>query len=257
MKITFNWIGGATFILSIDDLKIAVDPVLCRKGTIQDYFWFKSVRIEDPIYSKTDFQNIDIWLITHKHKDHLDDLGLSKISKDTMIVSNYNTAPILLDKDVKKLTVLRWKQSQVFKIKKFTIQITAIPAIHGVNPVSAFFAGNVNGYFISISKGTITKTIYITGDTVYKKKVVQALINKKINLLIANMGAAQKGTWMMTLTLTTKMLKKMMSKLQPDCVIPVHYGTFSHYNESVNTIKSCNDNRLKIVSVGSKTILSL
>ncbi len=33
MKIIFYWIGGATFILSIENLNIAVDPVSCEKGT--------------------------------------------------------------------------------------------------------------------------------------------------------------------------------------------------------------------------------
>ncbi len=42
MDIEFNWIGGATFVLTLDNLKIACDPVLCKKGIVQDYFWFKT-----------------------------------------------------------------------------------------------------------------------------------------------------------------------------------------------------------------------
>jgi len=38
MELIFNWIGGATFVLSIGDLNIACDPVLCEKETIQDFF---------------------------------------------------------------------------------------------------------------------------------------------------------------------------------------------------------------------------
>jgi L-ascorbate metabolism protein UlaG (beta-lactamase superfamily) len=33
MELIFYWIGGATFIISIGDLKIAVDPVLCEIGS--------------------------------------------------------------------------------------------------------------------------------------------------------------------------------------------------------------------------------
>lgn len=83
-----NWIGGATFILSIGNLNIAVDPVLCQKGTVQDYFWFKSERIEQPVYSEGDFENIDLWLITHNHEDHLDSIGLSKISSSSKVICN-------------------------------------------------------------------------------------------------------------------------------------------------------------------------
>ncbi len=34
-EITFQWVGGATFILSTGNLKIACDPVLCPKNTLE------------------------------------------------------------------------------------------------------------------------------------------------------------------------------------------------------------------------------
>ncbi len=69
---------------------MAVDPVLCGKGTVQDYFWFKSQRIEQPVYDEKDFEHIDLWLITHNHEDHLDNIGLSKMLNPAEIVYNNN-----------------------------------------------------------------------------------------------------------------------------------------------------------------------
>jgi len=257
MEVIFKWIGGATFILSIGDLKIAVDPVLCKKGTVQDYFWFKSERIEQPVYSESDFDNIDLWLITHNHEDHIDEIGLSKISNFTHILSNNNSSKILLKHGKKNLTILDWKQTKQYKLKGYTINIEAIPAIHGINPLSALLAGKVNGYFLTISKGDEKITIYITGDTIYKNRIISSLINNNIDLLIPNMGAAKQGSWIMTLTLNSKMLKKLISRLNPNIVIPVHYGTFEHYKEPVSKIQELNDNRIKIVQVGSETLLKL
>ncbi|MCB0630702.1 MAG: hypothetical protein KDD15_13235, partial [Lewinella sp.] len=77
------------------------------------------------------------------------------------------------------------------------------------------------------------------------------------DLLIPNMGAAQEGSWIMTLTLNAGMLKKMISRLNPEIVIPVHYGTFQHYKEPVEKIKAIGDERIKIVEVGSKTIFEI
>ncbi len=253
MEISFNWIGGATFILSIGNLSIAVDPVLCEKGTVQDYFWFKSERIEQPNYEERDFDNINLWLITHNHKDHLDSIGLSKISSSSKIICNRNSSKILREALINDLTVLNWKQTKELSINGFKVEIEAIPAIHGVNPLSALLAGKVNGYYLTISKGVEKIRIYITSDTVYKNKIIKALEGKEIDLLIPNMGAAKQGSWIMTLTLNSKMLKKMITKLNPELVIPVHYGTFEHYKEPVAKIQEINDNRIKIVEVGSKT----
>ena len=66
------------------------------------------------------------------------------------------------------------------------------------------------------------------------------------------MGAAKQGSWIMTLTLNSKMLKKMMDELDPEVVIPVHYGTFEHYKEPAERIAEINDQRINMVEVGSK-----
>ena len=257
MEIQFNWIGGATFILSLDNLNIAIDPVLCEKGTVQDYFWFKSQRIEQPIFSEEDFNEIDLWLITHNHEDHLDRIGLSKISESSKIICNKNSYKILRKNGKKNITVLDWKQTKEIIIKEYKIKIEAISAIYGVNPISALLAGKVNGYYLTISKEKEIIKIYITGDTVYKHKIVKTFKNKEVDLLIPNMGAAKQGSMIMTLTLNSKMLKKMIYKLNPKIVIPVHYGTFEHYKENVSEIKKIDDKRIKIVKAGSKTKLKI
>ena len=116
--------------------------------------------------------------------------------------------------------------------------------------MSALFAGKGNGYLLEISKGEETYTIYITGDTVYKNKIIKKLQGKEIDLLIPNMGAAKKGSWIMTLTLDAEMLKKMIAKIQPKKVIPVHYGTFEHYKEPAFAIQKINDPRIHLVAKG-------
>jgi len=50
MEISFDWIGGATFVSKTGNLKISCDPVLCEKRTVLDFFWFKSERLEAPVY---------------------------------------------------------------------------------------------------------------------------------------------------------------------------------------------------------------
>ena len=38
MDVRFKWIGGATWLLEVGDVRIGCDPVLCPMGTVQDYF---------------------------------------------------------------------------------------------------------------------------------------------------------------------------------------------------------------------------
>ncbi|MFZ4465277.1 MAG: MBL fold metallo-hydrolase, partial [Bacteroidales bacterium] len=206
METSFQWIGGATFVLKTGKLKIACDPVLCEKGKVQDYFWFRSRRLEQPVYDDLTFQNIDLWLITHPHADHLDEKGLSKIDDQSLVICNPDSLKKLSETGNRRLNVLKWNQITTLNLKGYTIEIQAIPAIHGVNPLSAFFAGKVNGYFLRIFDDKEEEIcVYITGDTIYRSKIIRTLKNRKIDLLIPNMGAAKAGTWIMTLTLNAKM----------------------------------------------------
>jgi len=113
MQTLFNWPGGATFVLTIGNLKIACDPVLCSKGTVQDFFWFKSERLEQPVYSEDTFRDVDLWLITHKHLDHLDDKGLEQIKPKTKVICNPNSAPILTRNGNANLADLSSRQRSV------------------------------------------------------------------------------------------------------------------------------------------------
>jgi L-ascorbate metabolism protein UlaG (beta-lactamase superfamily) len=230
---------------------------LCKKGTIQDYFWFKSQRLEDPIYTKNDFKDIDLWLITHNHEDHLDKDGLNVMQKNCKIITNKNSVKKLRSNNLHNFTILNWREKMDITINNQKISIEAIPAIHGVNPISALFAGKVNGYFLTISDKKEMINIYITSDTVYKSKVIKAIKKRPVDLLIPNMGAAKQGSWIMTLTLNAKMLYKIANKLHPKNIIPVHYGTFKHYKEPITEVQKYTIPNLKLVEVGQEITLNL
>ena len=257
MEVHFDWIGGATFILTLGKLKIAIDPVLCPMGTTQDYFWFKSKRIENPIYRLDTFADIDLWLITHNHEDHLDYEGLKVIDKNTKVITNRNAYKRVVDNGNMDVSMMKWGASMILNIKGYRIDIEAIPAIHGINPLSALFAGKVNGYYLKIYDGNDEVRIYITSDTVYKRKVIDAMREKPIDILVPNMGAAKQGTWIMTLTLDSKMLTKMISIFNPKVVVPVHYGTFEHYHESGEAIRGIDDDRIILLEVGNQKTINL
>ncbi len=254
MNIKFKAIGGASWILNIDDLKIACDPVLAPKGTIHDYKWFKSTRLEEPVYIDNDFKDVDLWLLTHNHEDHLDSIGLSRIEKSAKIIIHKN-----LSKKLKSYPVhiLNCGNEMSFKTKGFKIKVEAIAAIHGVNPISAFFAGKVNGYWLTINKGSQTIQFYISADTVYKRKVASVLMGRKVDVFIPNVGGASKGTWLGTLTMTAKMLEKFQEIINPKITLPVHFETFSHYNEPVSELNKLNDNRIVILKAGEQFEISI
>jgi L-ascorbate metabolism protein UlaG (beta-lactamase superfamily) len=250
-KIHFKWIGSATWVLNINDLKIACDPVLCPKGTVQKYApGFKSKRLTDPVFEKDDFQNIDIWLISHEHEDHLDTYGLSEINPEAIIVANKKAKKILQAIHPVNLNIVRHNQDLTFEIKGMTVEIKAVPAVHGSNPLSAFMLGGGNGYWLTIKTEDAVLNIYVSGDTISHKKVINALHGYKADILIPNIGAPFQRAFGGPFTFTIKTLQPVIDTIKPDIILPVHFGTFSHFRESSSTIKEWTDERVKIFVEG-------
>ena len=250
-KIHFKWIGSATWVLNINEVKIACDPVLCPKGTVQTYApGFRSKRLTDPVFDTDDFQNIDIWLISHEHEDHLDTHGLSKIDEKSIIIANKKSKKILQTIHPENLHIVRYPQTLSFTIKGMTVEIQVMPAVHASNPLTAFFLGGGNGYWLTIKKDDAECNIYVTGDTVSHKKVLDAIAGHEADILIPNIGAPFRNAFGGPFTFTTKTLQPVIDAVKPDVILPVHFGSFSHFHESHSIIKSWADDRMKIFTEG-------
>lgn len=255
--LAFHWVGGATWILTVDGIKMAGDPVLCPAGTVQDYGWFRSRRLEDPVYTEEDFRDVDLWLITHAHEDHLDAQGLAQIGPTSHVVTHANALPKLQQTRCTSVTPLAWHQQHRLTIRRYEFVIEAMPAIHGVNPVSAWVAGGVNGYWLTLNTAGTTRSFYVTGDTVTARSVLRALHGRRVDTLIPYMGAAKQGSWIMALTLSAQMLRQMKELLQPQVTIPVHFGTFEHYVEPIAKVAAWCDETIRILAPGQRCPLTL
>jgi len=127
--------------------------------------------------------------------------------------------------------------------KGFSVSVEAIPMIHGVLPPVARLAGGGNGYWVEITGNESTFVFYLTGDTVPHRRVRRAISGRTCDLFIPYLGAAKVGrglqaTLMGPLTMNVKMMERMRRLITPRITIPIHYGTFGHYSEPVESVRA-------------------
>lgn len=242
--IQFKWIGGSTWVLELENLKIACDPVLCPAGTLQDYTYFKAKRYTSPSFDKQDFENIDFWLLTHGHEDHIDAYGVTKIEPQVPVFAEANTKRWLKLIYKRQVDFMKWGQIQEFKKGDLTVKIEAIPCVHASNSLAALFAGSVNGYWLEVSSKGKQLSIYITGDTIVHTKVTKVLEGRRVDVLIPNVGGGGLGLFGGPYTFTTKGLIEVMDIIKPKKVLPVHHSTFSHYKEPIEKLYRLQDERV-------------
>jgi len=70
-KPSIIWFGHSTYLISIDNKKILVDPVFSQRASPVQYAGSKAFD-GSMVYAAEDFPEIDLLIISHDHYDHLD-----------------------------------------------------------------------------------------------------------------------------------------------------------------------------------------
>jgi len=250
--ITFKWIGAATWVLTIDDLKIGCDPVLCKKGTVQDHRYFRAKRRTAPKFEPEDFEGIDFWLLTHAHEDHIDVHGLGVMEPDTKIYANPNLKKWLRLIYATNTEYIKAGMKRHFIKNGMRVTIEAIPCVHASNFLAAQLAGSVNGYWLTIEKGESMVQLYITGDTIDHKKVRKAIKGRKVDILIPNIGAGGLDKFGGPYTFTASQLMAFSQIIEPSIILPVHHKTFSIYKEPIEKLEEWKDRRIVQFDEGTR-----
>lgn len=86
MPISFTYYGVACGVLSInDEFYIGIDPDLSPQHTTVQFKGFSSTRMS-PTYDDQKLLNkVNLWLLTHEHQDHLDDIGKGFLASRAVI----------------------------------------------------------------------------------------------------------------------------------------------------------------------------
>lgn len=250
MRAIFTWIGGSTWVLEINGLRVAGDPALAPKGAVADFGWFRARRLDDPVLDDDALANIDLWLVTHGHADHLDDVGLRFIGPDATVIAHPSAGTRLRRIDAPVRFLKPGEQTRL-RLSSAECAIEAIPTVHGERRLSAWAAGRGNGYWLDAALPQGKAAVYVTGDTVDHPRLLRALAGRKADLVIAHVGGA--GTaWTGTLTLNAAMLDRLLTALPAAMVIPIHFGTFSHWRQPGAALESLQRPALTILRPGER-----
>lgn len=240
MEIAMNLVGNATFTITIDNtVKFAIDPALDVEGSP---LGFGIYRKKGPVYNENTFEDIDFWLLTHAHLDHIDAPGVKVIEENTPIIAAPSCQKTLQKFNINNNHVeyLDWQEQIRFEKGDYTVDIIAIPAYHGYGKLVVKLMTRVNGYVLRIKKGSNEKVMYITSDTVYNQQVVAALKGVQADILIANLGEA-KAPLPVTrkpITMDLQSLQQFAQLTKAKFVLPLHIDDYSHFQTNKKQVEA-------------------
>lgn len=214
MRQEITFIGHSTILIDIQGFRIITDPIFSR--WVYGIPRLKKVNIDiDNIKS-----NIDLILISHAHKDHLNKKSLNHFNKDIPIASHADNKKYINKCKFTNILEYAYWESKTFNNEE--IKITSVPAYHGKTlpwgPIGT------SGGFVIESKD---KTIYFAGDTAYDSGLFKKIRSKfEIDVLLMPIGA-YSPRWMLRNEHTNPdEALKTMDVLKAKTMIPIHWGSY-------------------------------
>lgn len=192
-KVEYTQIRNATGILNYGGKRILIDPFFAPKESMAGFpgtynETTKNPLIDLPMSVEKILKDINAIIITHTHEDHWDEYAQKAISKDMpLFVQNQKDADLIAAQGFKNITIIE-------ENTKFgDIVLTKTKGQHGTDtmykiPNLANLLGEAMGVLFQ-TEGS--ETIYLVGDTIWRKDVENVVKEYKPKIIIMNTGDAE------------------------------------------------------------------
>lgn len=204
----------ATLEIDLDGTRLLVDPMFGAPGDIDPIPNTPNQR-PNPLVElpPLDIGAVDAVVVTHLHRDHLDDAARERLPADLPVLCQPEDAESLRETfdDVRP----------VRGVEEFDgVTVTPTPGRHGSGDLAEEM-GPVTGYLFDA-----TETVYVAGDTVWYGPVADTLASHEPDLAVVNTGEAQ-----FTEGEPITMMKEgvaAFAQATDATVVAVHMGAINH-----------------------------
>lgn len=210
---TLTWIGHASFLIQLAGQNILIDPVLSPK-----IGWIK--RNCPPGLAWPALPEIDLVLITHNHRDHMDAPTLKKLGPKPVYIVPQGLGTWFTRRGFRRVIEARWWQKETLA----GITITFVPAQHWSRRSLMDTNTSWWGGFVLEKNGLC---LYHAGDTGWFDGFSE--IGRRTGTIHAAMlpiGAYAPRWFMHPQHINPEEAVKAFRQLCAKYLVPMHWGTF-------------------------------
>jgi len=243
MSVSLYWLGGATMELRLGSFRLLTDPVLAD-GPVAFYMDGHPSTGKDgePIerYASVPplrVDGLDALLLSHTHTDHFDAVARERVPRALWGLAPADQVPRLEAWGYEVIEGVVPGEEHHIERAGQVLRIRALPARHSHDAATSEELGNVNGYLIEHETVRRTFRLVWTGDTVWFDELPDAVLQRgPVDVLIPHLGAVGRGGPWGLMTMDAEEAARLIERVAPNRVVPVHHHTFSHYTEPVSAL---------------------
>lgn len=211
----------ATLLIEIGGRRILVDPMLSEQGAMEPVKnaanQSRIPMVPLPLSIPEILDSVDAVLITHLHRDHLDDAAVAALPKGLPVLCQQG--------DAKRLEGLGFQAVHPVDeaLELLGIEFIRTGGRHGTGLIGLAM-GKVSGFVLRAPGEPV---LYLAGDTVWCACVRDALESLRPEVVVLNAGGAQflTGT---PITMDGQDVAKVCAAVPEAAVVAVHMDAINH-----------------------------
>lgn len=239
-KLNLQQIRNATVKITYGDTTFLIDPMLAKKGTYPGFENTYRSNLRNPLVDLAEspeqvIAGVDAVIVTHTHLDHWDDAAQKALPKDIPLFAQHaEDAQLIRSQGFKNVRVLANEaEFGGVKISKTggqhgTDEMYAVPALAKPLGEAMGVVFQAPGY----------KTLYLAGDTVWRKEVDQAIEKFQPEVIVLNAGKAKMSGYEGSIIMGEEDVLRATQVAKDAKVVAVHMDAVNHMSLTRTELRS-------------------
>lgn len=229
-KVDLQQVRNATVKISYGDTTFLIDPMLAKKGTYPGFEHTYRSNLRNPLVDLTEspaevISGVDAVIVTHTHLDHWDDAAQKALPKDIPLFAQHEEdAQLIRSQGFKNVRVLTDEAEfggvTIVKTggQHGTDEMYAVPALAKPLGEAMGVVFQAPGY----------KTLYLAGDTVWRKEVDQAIEKYHPEVIVLNAGKAKMTGYEGAIIMGEEDVLRASQAAKNAKIVAVHLDAINH-----------------------------
>ncbi|MFZ3402973.1 MULTISPECIES: MBL fold metallo-hydrolase [Aeromonas] len=229
-KVEMQQVRNATVKITYAGTTFLIDPMLAKKGTYPGFEGTYRSNLRNPMVElpgsvEDVISGVDAVIVTHTHLDHWDDAAQKALPKDIPLFAQHEAdAQLIRSQGFKNVRVLT-DEAEFGGVK-----ITKTGGQHGTDEMYAVPAlakplGEAMGVVFQ-AKGY--KTLYLAGDTIWRKEVDQAIETYNPEVIVLNAGKARMTGYEGAIIMGEEDVLRASQAAKNAKIVAVHMDAVNH-----------------------------
>ena len=229
-KVGLQEIRNATVKISYRGTTFLIDPMLAKKGAYPGFENTYRSNLRNPLVDLTEspekvISGVDAVIVTHTHLDHWDDAAQKALPKDIPLFTQHeDDATLIRSQGFKNVRVLT-DEAEFGGVK-----ITKTGGQHGTDEMYAVPAlakplGEAMGV---VFQAPGYKTLYLAGDTVWRKEVDQTIEKYQPEVIVLNAGKAMMTGYEGSIIMGEEDVLRASKAAKNAKIVAVHMDAINH-----------------------------